>query len=136
MNTKEMAMKYRMAVWTQEISERVSNGEEIKEFCKRKGISKNTYFYWQRKIRQTMVERLMPEEAGTVAPIKREPVLPCAVKTPMPVPSGWRQIEAAEPAQAEVNEVRIEIGKCRITAKDTTNTELLSKVCKVLVEIC
>jgi putative transposase len=129
MNTREMASQYRLSSWSQSLQERVTRKESIREFCKRKGISKNTYYYWQRKIREKVVEQ--------VQPITKEPTKSVKTETTMPVPAGWMQIEAiAEARKPEETEVTIEIGKCRISANETTNAELLTKVCKLLVELC
>ena len=119
MNTQKMAMEYRIKSWREAMAERVAGKESIKAFCTRKGVSRNAYFYWQRKIRARLVE----EMAGTAT-------------DRMPVPAGWREVEEVETKQGEDSGVTIEIGKIRIQATESTPTELLRKVCKALVEIC
>ena len=119
MNTKEMAMEYRITSWAQALQERIAGKENIKEFCARKGVSRNTYFYWQRKIRKSVVEQIMPGKTAT-----------------KPVPAGWREVETNEAPGSGSSTVTIEIGTMRIQANEQTNTVLLSKVCKVLVELC
>jgi len=119
MNTQKVAMEYRMKSWREAMAERVAGKESIKEFCIRKGISRNAYFYWQRKIRAQLIEE--------VEPMKR---------SRMPVPTGWREVEELEGEQGSKSEVTIEVGKMRIRANESTATELLRKVIKVMVEIC
>ena len=119
MNTKAMAMEYRKTSWMQALEERKRRKESIKEFCERKGISRNTYFYWQRKIRKAVVEQMMPVKTETMA-----------------IPAGWREVETIEGPGSGASTVTIEIGAMRITANERTNTLLLSKICKVLVELC
>ena len=51
-------------------------------------------------------------------------------------PAGWSELITAAPEETENSEVTIEIGKCRVKASETTNSELLTKVCRVLVELC
>jgi len=61
MNTKEMATEYQPAQWAQVIQERVANGESIKEFCQRRGVSRQAYFYWQRKLREIAAKQIEQE---------------------------------------------------------------------------
>jgi putative transposase len=122
MNTREMAMEYRMTSWAQALSERAAEKESINEFCRRKGVSKNTYFYWQRKLREAGVKELEAKRVETA------PALP---------PSGWAQISGARGIEkTEDIGVLIEIGKSRVRASESTDMELLRKICGVLVSLC
>ena len=101
--------------------ERIVNGETINEFCQSRGVSRNTYFYWQRKLRETAAKQIA-HEVGVSQEL---------------IPSGWAQVGAAEERQkTEVPGMPIEIGKCRIMADEETNPELLAKVCRILVTLC
>jgi putative transposase len=120
-NTREIAEEYRLSHWAGIMADRVASGLSIKAYCKREGMHQNRYHYWQRKLREASVSELMPVK----------------VESQMPVPSGWAQaIKIEETAVPEKSEVTIEIGKCRISANESTDTELLTKICKVLVSLC
>lgn len=121
MNTREIASKYRLEQWTQAIQERVSNGESIKEFCESKGISRNTYFYWQRKLREAACQDLQP----TVSNARCEAV----------IPHGWAVCEEAG-ADSPTNTVSIEIGKCRVNVGAGVSADQLEKICRVLMRLC
>jgi len=58
MDARKKAEEYRNAQWVQVLRERIANGESVGDFCKRLGVSRNTYFYWQRKIRRLACEQL------------------------------------------------------------------------------
>ena len=45
-------------------------------------------------------------------------------------------MEETKPSKAEGSEVMVEIGSSRIVVREETAPELLSKVIKVLVELC
>jgi len=94
------------------IQEQKCSGLNIKEFCQEKGITRNAYFYWQRKIRKATCEGLLKVE-----------------KTAGIVPTGWMQLE---PKQATGTTLDIEIGGCHITVDEKTDPELLKKVCRIL----
>jgi len=120
MNTREVATEYRLAQWAQAMQERKTSGESITEYCQTRGISRNTYFYWQRKLRQTACEQLLPAVQGN----NNEPS----------VPVGWTIAEPVkEPAHGAVT---IEIGTCTVKVTADTDPELLASVCRVLKSIC
>ena len=120
-NTKEMATEYRMGQWAEKMSERESSGLSITAYCEREGMPTNRYFYWQRRLRAAAAKELAAAKTETI----------------LPIPSGWTQaIPSKEGEALEKGEVTIEIGKCRITANEGTNADILTKVCKVLVELC
>lgn len=53
MDTRKMASEYRFAYWTQVMRERSESGLNVKMFCANAGINPNTYFYWQKKLRES-----------------------------------------------------------------------------------
>ena len=58
MKTREIAAEYRLAHWTKIIHERSESGLSIRAFCMNSGIHENTYFYWQKKLREAACEQL------------------------------------------------------------------------------
>ncbi len=115
MDTREVAAEYRLAQWAQIIQTRAQSGQSIKEFCASAGISRNAYFYWQRKLR----EGVCTELAGKGTKFKNSLV-----------PSGWTQL-ASVAGRAE-SSVTIEVSGCRISTTAETDLELLTKVCRAL----
>jgi len=93
----------------------------IREYCISIGISENTYYYWQRRVRQAACELLLPTEQTEI----NKPS----------VPTGWA---LAEPVKEPVGDsaVIIEVGPCRVKVAANTDLELLAKVCRMLVSLC
>ena len=112
-NTREIAREYRLAHWAQVMQEHSQSGLSIKAYCQQIGICGNTYFYWQRKLREAAAERMLPES-------KRQEL----------APSGW--VQASEKEQSNSGSLRVEIGGYSVTAYNDTDPELLKKVCRVL----
>ena len=112
MDIQKVTAEYRLSNWMQVIQEKQCSEQSIKDFCKEKGISKNAYFYWQRKLRKVACAELSKQE---------EPVN-C-------VPEGWMQLAQGQEIKSTLN---IEIGGCRVTVDAETDTELLKKVCRIL----
>ncbi len=114
MDTQKVATNYRLSQWAQVIKARLDSGQNVKDFCQTAGISKNAYFYWQKKLRESACTEL----AKTQEPKKI-------------VPSGWMQIEPKQ-AQHTKEALDIEINGCHITVNAQTDSELLVKVCRIL----
>jgi putative transposase len=123
-NTREIAAEYRLSHWAQIMQERVQSGLSIKAFCGQIGICHNTYFYWQRKLREAACRELMVNPQNETA-ITRKP----------PVPSGWAVCETSKAAD-KVKALPIEINGCRVLADTDVDPDLLSKVCRVLKSLC
>lgn len=112
MDTRKVATQYRLTQWAERIQVRKQNGQSIKDFCDEVGVSRNAYFYWQRKLREAACLEL----ANEMAPEK-----------PL-IPNGWTRLNTT---QAE-SLVAIEINECRVLVSCDTNPELLQQVCRTL----
>jgi putative transposase len=128
MKTREITKAYRLSQWSQALQERAATGESIQAFCQSREISRNTYFYWQRKLREAACGKLPNLEEA------EEKAL---------VPSGWavcglKETAATleEQAEAASHTVTVEIGKCRVEVTAGTDPGLLTKVCRLLASLC
>jgi|SRR5690554_1150908 putative transposase len=101
----------------QVIQERQASGQSIKDFCQTMGISKNAYFYWQKKLRKAACTELTkPEEPVNL------------------VPGGWMQLAPAQAQQMKAT-LDIEVSGCHVTVNAETDPELLKKACRILREL-
>jgi hypothetical protein len=122
-NTREIAVEYRLSHWAEIIKERNASGLSIKAYCESIGLHQNVYHYWQRKLREAACTELLP---STVT-----------VKEIAKVPTGWALCESNRQTESTLsNEVTIEIGKSRVTANNGVDLELLSSVCRMLMSLC
>jgi putative transposase len=122
MDTRKMAAEYRLSHWAQVMSARVERGTSIREFCDAEGINENTYFYWQRKLREAAGRGILP-----AAQCNQEKA----------APRGWVLCHSEqELAKDPDGFLAIEIGNCRVLADSSTDMTLLSKVCKTLAALC
>lgn len=114
MNTQKIATGYRLSQWAKVIQARQESGQNVKDFCRATGISKNQYFYWQRKLRKAACTELALQE-----------------KTMHPAPGGWVQLAPIQAQQIKAT-LNIEISGFHISVDAQTDPELLKKVCRVL----
>ena len=60
---------YRAQQWEMVVQECAASGLSNREFCRQRGIPEKSFYYWQRKLRQQIVEsaapQLVPLEPGT-----------------------------------------------------------------------
>jgi len=120
MDTRKAATEYRMSQWSERLRERAASGESIAKFCVNRGIRRNQYFYWQRKLREAACTQLAIREKE---PIKE------------PIPNGWARLMPAQSCRPS-GEVKIEVGGFFVMVTDETDLELLSKVCRTLKALC
>jgi transposase-like protein len=52
MNAKTVTAEYRQSQWLQVIKKRNESGMTVKDFCQAEGITKDSYYYWLRKLRE------------------------------------------------------------------------------------
>ena len=52
MNTRKIAVEYRLSHWANIMQKRSESGLSVREFCEQEGFHENIYFYWQRKLRE------------------------------------------------------------------------------------
>lgn len=118
MTTKEATYQYRLTQWGELTKERGELGLSIRAYCAMKGFAENTYFYWQRRLRNAATEKVAKQDP-------RNETL---------VPGGWTAIveSKAEPYKS----VTIEIGIYKISVASGADMELLLKVCRALKELC
>jgi len=104
------------------MQKRVRACQSIQTFCAEEGISKNTYFYWQRKLR----------EAACAGLAQQTDVDGIAL-----VPNGWAQLAVSLPAGSQHEcaisaAITIEINGCRVTVSENANMAVLARVCHAL----
>lgn len=116
MDTRKVASEYRMMQWAQRLQEKREKGQSVEEFCVAEGVSRNTYFYWQRKLREAACTELARRDSESDKGL---------------APNGWTRLGPATEAPTE-HVITIEISGCKVAATASTDTELLAQVCRML----
>ena len=130
----------RMQKWAGIIQEAATCGMTKAEFCARKGISRRQFFYWQKIIRDYILEQNpelgLPLPQGEMHKIRAAnspniPSLPafCELKVreeQAPCP----EVHKVEPSLS--TEAVIQLGDCRIYVGESTTERTLSIIMKVI----
>ena len=64
MNTRDVAAEYRLQHWAGIIRECKESGLGVRAFCANSGFHENTYYYWQKRLREMACEELVKVQAG------------------------------------------------------------------------
>ena len=135
MNTQKVAADFRISKWGGLVKERIASGQSISAFCEENGISKSTYYYRQRAVREAAcMLSLMPTKSENAQ--HNDTTTQTAV-----VPAGW--YKACDPivtdhpdgtiCEASVKEaVIVSVGGCKVSFDENTDTTLFLKVVQAL----
>jgi hypothetical protein len=110
MDAREMASTYRMTQWAQVLHERKESGQTIKDYCQTRGINKDSYFYWQRKLRKAAFDRLESARVGD----QRGSMIPVGFAEIQLQPAGRQGLESSHIQQlgliVEASGIRLSVG--------------------------
>ena len=120
MNARIATREYRLTQWAQIMQERATSGLKVYEFCEARGISKDAYYYWLRRLRETASER-----AEQLQRKPQELALP-----------NFTEVKISESSPVLVKSkgnIQIEIGTCKISADAGYPPESLAAILRELV---
>ena len=90
--TTMTAKQYRLQQWTEQIHACRNRpaGMSVEEWCGEQGITKATYYYRLRRVREACLDGLRP---GEMVPVSRELMASCQGKEKEPSPQGGLDLE-------------------------------------------
>ena len=123
MNTREIAVEYRLSHWAGIMRSRQESGLSIREYCRRESFHENAYYYWQRKLHEAACEQISQEQ-------KRE-------ENTSLVSSKFREVQIVSnlpelPDKISSDAIRIEILGIKIAVDSTYPVEKLVELLREL----
>ncbi len=58
MNTREEVREMRIREWKKVFEDKAASGLSAKEYCQQNGIGKDQYFYWQKIVRESVLDEM------------------------------------------------------------------------------
>ena len=113
MDTKLITRQYRLKKWAQIIAERSASGLTIHAFCQEHDISRNAYFYWLKRIRQSAGQTLPAATSTKFAPLEIPPL-----SRPSP----------------NTGKLTLRCGKIALDVYESTSPQLLKNTLAVLLQ--
>jgi len=149
-HTREIAEEYRLSHWAQVMHDRVQSGLNIKEYCHQIGICGNTYFYWQRKLREAAREGLIvkPQKelsiTDTTSLAVSESLTAYIEAGKALIPNGFAEVELPtvimqeqQPSESDIcGEIRIEAAGIRMTANSAYPAMKIAELVRSLLASC
>ena len=126
MNSREIAVEFRLAYWAKIIQDRNDSGLSIRAYCKDANIQESNYYYWLKRLREAA--------SGGMAQIQR--------KMTGLAPTGFAEVRlsavsALMPAfTANQNHVCIEAAGVRITADSGYPISNLATLLREVAQPC
>ena len=111
LSVRETTTRVRLQFWTGIFKDRADSGLNIKEYCLQHNLSRNQYFYWQRRAREMAMKTIKPPAIVEVCEKKPDVVEIPGTFTP---------------------ELMIRIGNATIEVPGTTSEEMLTKVIRAI----
>jgi len=129
MDTRRVATEIRLSQWAQVIQGRMESGQSIEAYCQAVGVSKNTYFYWQRKLRGAVCEQISGKHVQTPAAMNGD--------------TGFAEVKLSEaqtrPVQlgtSEAGQLHVETDAVRITVDSKYPPEKLAELLRAFLRTC
>lgn len=106
MRTKEMKAEYRLEHWSRMLHERLESGLSVRAFCMKAGIQEKVYYYWQRKLRETVCAQTVEH---------RQPI-PCFAEVRLKASPARSVLPEPESADRTAGRLCVELSGMRLTA--------------------
>jgi transposase-like protein len=123
-DTRRITAEYRQAHWLAIFRNRQESGLNVKSYCERIGIHENTYYYWQRKLRESAYREVQKNNEGNQS------------KTGI-VPKGWAVCEIQSPQKEtrvdSQEPIRIRIGRCLFELPRDINNATISSIIETII---
>ena len=107
MNTREEIREMRIQEWKKVFEDKAASGLSAKDYCQRNGIGKDQYFYWQKIVREAVLDEIKTNKF---------------TELPVPVNSDiFFSLTAPSP-------ITITVGKGTITVQDKESLKMVMEV--------
>ena len=68
MDTRKIASELRLSQWAGILRERKESGLSVQRWCLENDVQEKTYYYWQRKLRENVCDKLTQETGTAMTP--------------------------------------------------------------------
>ena len=130
MLTKQILHQAMLNEWASRFADQQASGLTVAEWCRQNEISRDSYFYWKRKLKDELITQALPE----IVPLVLPDVSATECKPVVPVPSNdsrtscttWPTCTINSPAKIHIGNVIIELDA---SASENFITSVIKAVC-------
>ncbi|MBP5623832.1 MAG: hypothetical protein J6X36_03090 [Lachnospiraceae bacterium] len=85
MSARNIIRQARLNEWAAKFSDQKASGLKVADWCKQNNVSKDTYFYWKRQVKNAVISQALPD------------IVPLAI-TPAVVPNSSTELVSSDAA--------------------------------------
>ena len=130
-NSGNTNKEQQLCIWTQIISDCQSakaSGTKVKDWLKANNISKDTYYYWYREVKDSYMESSLPE----IVPVS-DTLIPASTPAHMSYSNANNTSFTPAPALSKhSSSIKLSVNGIDIEVNELTNPELLANVIKAV----
>lgn len=126
MDTRKIAVEYRLTCWAKVMRECRESGLSNKAYCRQVGLQEGAFYYWQHKLREAACEQLLDAQPGE----KQEEL---AVRNFTEVQVVEQDLPSTE---EQTGRLQIELGRLRLTADSSYPQKELACLLRELIGPC
>ena len=83
MSAKTIIRQARLNEWAAKFSDQKASGLKVADWCKQNNVSKDTYFYWKRQVKNAIVSQALPDIVPLAMPSTFVPDSPKEIASPV-----------------------------------------------------
>lgn len=125
---REIKRQHIMKQWATIIADRNASGLKVDDYCKKNHLSRNSYFYWLRQLRETMSASVPCDDSTQQVPVGVSSELVEIVSSTGNNTIPVKSISQISLLEDNVETLEIIINGVIIPVKSTTSDELLIKI--------
>lgn len=104
MNVSKVTHQVKLDRWTTLLNEQKSSGLSVKDWCSQNNISRDRFFYWKRKLKESLIESALPDIVPVAIPASTPG---CTTLTTCTTP---KTPDTDFPVRITIQDVSIELG--------------------------
>ena len=115
MSTKQILHQAMLNKWASRIANQQASGLTVAEWCRRNEVSRDSYFYWKRKLKDELITQALPEIVPLALPDVSAPecssVVPTTSKDSRTSCTTWPTCTTDPAAMIHIGDVMIELNE-------------------------
>ena len=134
MSAKQQINKTKLIKWSALVKEQSESGLGVRAWCSQNNISKDTFYYWKRKVRQELIDSTTPDIVQVLpATPSANPINTESVNSPVCVtPSVSHNFYNLSDTHDDSKTITISSNDIHIELPISTHTNLITGIIEVL----
>ncbi|MDR1816344.1 MAG: hypothetical protein LBR00_06730 [Clostridiales Family XIII bacterium] len=126
MDIKKLKQEYRIRQWSVVVAECQRSGMSVSAWCESQGICRQTYYYWQKRVREAAVSDAFSTQESE----------PCIVPAAAPSPPPFVQIVPRGSAAVGAVAMVVRIGATECEIMNGADIDVIERAILALGKIC